>query len=422
MILALFLSQSGIPDARIGLFMTLTLLGDVVLSFFLTFFADAIGRRRVLQFGALFMTLGGIVFVFSTNYWILVAASIFGVVSPSAGKMGPFLAIEESALSQLTPAEGRNDIFAWINLLGTFGIALGEVGCGWLVHALQNSHNVKIGQNTYRVVFVLYACLGLLKLFLLFLLTDECELNSSQEPLYTEIDDPHHNDSPPEPVHDLSPLIQSSGVDRKRLKVTTTRASIHLPQFTRESIVVSCKLGLLFGVDAFASGLVASSWLAYYFTTTFSLAAGLLGTLFFSASLIAACSSLLAVPLAKRFGLVKAGVFSHLPSSIILALIPVSGSLPVAMALLLLRSCTSTMDRAPKQAFLAAAILSHETTAIMGAVNVAKSLTQAAGVPVTGLLAGQDRFWIVFVLAGAMKASCDVVMLFMFGDFESREP
>ncbi|GAB7346849.1 hypothetical protein MBLNU459_g1934t2 [Dothideomycetes sp. NU459] len=368
MILALFLSQSGIPDARIGLFMTLTLLGDVVLSFFLTFFADAIGRRRVLQFGALFMTLGGIVFVFSTNYWILVAASIFGVVSPSAGKMGPFLAIEESALSQLTPAEGRNDIFAWINLLGTFGIALGE------------------------------------------------------EPLYTEIDDPHHNDSPPEPVHDLSPLIQSSGVDRKRLKVTTTRASIHLPQFTRESIVVSCKLGLLFGVDAFASGLVASSWLAYYFTTTFSLAAGLLGTLFFSASLIAACSSLLAVPLAKRFGLVKAGVFSHLPSSIILALIPVSGSLPVAMALLLLRSCTSTMDRAPKQAFLAAAILSHETTAIMGAVNVAKSLTQAAGVPVTGLLAGQDRFWIVFVLAGAMKASCDVVMLFMFGDFESREP
>lgn len=79
------------------------------------------------------------------------------------------------------------------------------------------------------------------------------------------------------------------------------------------------------------------------------------------------------------------------------------------------------MDRAPKQAFLAAAVLPHEGTAIMGAINVAKSLMQAAGVPFTGFLAGRNHFWVVFVLAGAMKASCDVVMLMLFSGFEVRE-
>ena len=82
MVLALYLSSLGSSDARIGLFMTLTLLGDVVISFLLTLVADGLGRRRILVLGAGLMTASGIVFVISGNYWILVAASIFGVISP----------------------------------------------------------------------------------------------------------------------------------------------------------------------------------------------------------------------------------------------------------------------------------------------------------------------------------------------------
>ena len=82
LILALYLSSLGSSDARIGLFMTLTLLGDVVISFLLTLVADGLGRRRILVLGAALMSASGVIFAISGNYWILVAASIFGVISP----------------------------------------------------------------------------------------------------------------------------------------------------------------------------------------------------------------------------------------------------------------------------------------------------------------------------------------------------
>lgn len=82
LILALYLSSLGSSDTRIGLFMTLTLLGDVVISLLLTLVADGLGRRRILVLGAALMIASGIVFAISGNYWVLVAASIFGVISP----------------------------------------------------------------------------------------------------------------------------------------------------------------------------------------------------------------------------------------------------------------------------------------------------------------------------------------------------
>lgn len=82
LVLALFLSSLSITDERIGLFMTLTLLGDVVISLILTMIADGIGRRKMLMFGASMMVVSGIIFALASNYWILVAASVFGVISP----------------------------------------------------------------------------------------------------------------------------------------------------------------------------------------------------------------------------------------------------------------------------------------------------------------------------------------------------
>lgn len=82
LILALHLSSLGVSDARIGLFMTLTLLGDVVISLILTLVADGLGRRRTLAAGAALMSASGVVFAVASNYWVLVGASILGVISP----------------------------------------------------------------------------------------------------------------------------------------------------------------------------------------------------------------------------------------------------------------------------------------------------------------------------------------------------
>jgi MFS family permease len=82
LILALYLSAMAISDVRIGLFMTLTLFGDVLISLCLTVFADFLGRKAILALGAALMSGSGIVFWRCENYWVLVSAAVFGVISP----------------------------------------------------------------------------------------------------------------------------------------------------------------------------------------------------------------------------------------------------------------------------------------------------------------------------------------------------
>ncbi|SLM36172.1 Major facilitator superfamily domain, general substrate transporter [Lasallia pustulata] len=419
LILVLYLSSLGISEARIGLFMTLTLLGDVVISFGLTLFADGLGRRRILVLGAALMSASGVVFAFSGNYWVLVAASIFGVISPSGNEIGPFRAIEESTLAQLTPSNIRSDIFAWYTLIGTAGTAIGTIICGWLVQGLQ-ARDGWAGTRAYRVIFGLYTFLGMLKLASSLMLSDKCEPEPEKQERHDAVElgaveaagllsDDDEADDPPKPKNTATP----SAAPKKKKSIW--------PQITPASRAILLKLCLLFAVDSMASGLVPASWVTYFFTKNFGLPEGELGTLFFVTNIISAASNLVASSIAKRIGLVRAMVFTHLPSAIFLALIPLPSVVWLAMTFLILRSCSQSMDQAPRQAFLAAVVLPTERTAVMGVVNVIKTLSQSVGPVVTGWLAGIDKFWIVFMLAGAMKASYDLGMLRMFLGHQTQE-
>jgi sugar phosphate permease len=130
---------------------------------------------------------------------------------------------------------------------------------------------------------------------------------------------------------------------------------------------------------------------------------------------------LVASSLAKRIGNVQTMVFTHLPSAIALALIPVPSSLSFAMVFLVLRACTQSMDVAPRSAFLAAVLLPHERTAVMGLINMVKTSSQSQGPLITGVLAGSNHFWVAFVFAGSLKATYDLGMLAVFARHKTRE-
>jgi sugar phosphate permease len=159
----------------------------------------------------------------------------------------------------------------------------------------------------------------------------------------------------------------------------------------------------------------------YYFKWKFDLEDGRLGSLFFTTSIIAAASMLVASSIAKRFGNVKTMVFTHLPSAIFLALIGIPNSLPFAMMFLILRSCTQSMDVAPRSAFLAAVILPTERTAVMGLINVVKTSSQSLGPLITGVLANKKKFWVAFLAAGTLKACYDLGMLAVFAGHKTPE-
>ncbi|RAL62528.1 hypothetical protein DID88_005093 [Monilinia fructigena] len=347
LILVEYLSALHVSKTKIGLFMTLTLVGDTLISFGLTVFADALGRKAVLAVGSGLMMGSGIVFALCENYWGLLAAAVLGVISPSGNEIGPFRAIEESTLAQLTPASNRSDIYAWYSLLGNAGQACGFVASGWVINYLRNESgwaDIAI----YRAVFWGYAIFGFVKFLLSVGLSEAVEVEKKDAP----IEDP-----------ETAPLL-GNGAE-----------------------VVATKKGL----DSFASGLVPLSWVTYFFHEKFGIEEGKLGSLFFTTSIISAGSMLIASSLSKRLGNVKTMVFTHLPSSVFLSLIPVPSTLPLAITFLILRHCTSSMDQAPRIAFIAAVVHPHERTAVMGLVNVVKTFSQSLGPVITGHKTHEDR-------------------------------
>ncbi|KAH7169980.1 major facilitator superfamily transporter [Dactylonectria macrodidyma] len=427
LILVHFLASLGFPDERIGLFMTSTLLGDTIISFVLTAITDRVGRRRVIALGALLMVMSGVVFAVSSSYWLLALASIFGVISPSGNEIGPFRAIEESILAQLTDKEHRSDIFAWYTLFGTAGAALGTLASGWMIQALENSHKWST-TGAYRFVFIAYAALGGIKFLLVFALTPNVEVEQPKldyqpdgvgrenEPLLSDTSDPEEAQPGNSPRQTNSP---------SKLSPPPQQGRSLIPHISHQSRAILVKLLILFCLDSFASGMASPSWLTYYFTTIHSLKPGSLGTLFLVTNLLATLSNLAALPLARRLGPLKTMVFTHLPSAIFLAMIPFpsAGGLGtwLAMAFLSLRACTQSMDQAPRQAFLSAAVLPSERTAVLGVVNTVKTLAQASGIGSAGYFAGKNLWVVVMTGAGAMKAVYDLLMLWMFLGLRDRE-
>jgi len=366
-VLVLYLSAIGLDDHRIGLLLSLTLAGDVIVSLYLTTRADALGRKRTLLAGALLMIGAAVVFAITHDFTLLILAATIGVISPSGNEVGPFLAVEQVALAQAAHGRDRTSLFAWYNLAGSFATAAGSLAGGFLSGQMMARGFGAIA--SYRSAIIAYAILGgiLATVFAA-----------------------------------VSPAIEGERIAK------TTRG---LFRVERSRSVVT-RLSALFALDAFAGGLVVQSIVAYWFFRRFGLSPAALGTLFFGANLAAGVSALSAARIAKRFGLLNTMVFTHLPSNILLILIPLMPTLPLAIAVLLLRFSISQMDVPTRQAFVIAAVDPTERTAAAGITGVART-TGAALAPVIAmpLIASLTHSWVPFIAAGGLKIVYDLALL-----------
>ncbi|KAF5968777.1 multidrug resistance transporter protein [Fusarium bulbicola] len=406
LVLVAYLRELGVSTTRVGLFMTLTLVGDIIISFLLALFADGVGRRAVLALGAILMTASGIVFATSSNYWILLAAAIFGVISPGGNEIGPFRGVEESIIAHLTDAARRGDVYAWYSLSGTAGGAFGLLTCGWIIHHMRVNLGIDVVE-VYRSVFYGYSVMGVLKLISAIILSSAVEVHHEPE------------QGSPADNEEQAPLLpdntQAQNADQPQPK-KQLRARI-----SRDSIPTVVTLCTLLALDSFASGLAPLSWITYYFKSYYHIEEGKLGSIFFTTSIIAAASMLVASSLAKRFGNVRTMVFTHLPSAVFLALVPIPNDVHLSVLFLILRSCTQSMDVAPRSAFLAAIIKPKERTVVIGLINVAKTTSQSLGPLITGLLADSNYFWVSFIMAGSLKVCYDLGFLGLFKHHEHVE-
>ena len=134
-VLVLYLAAAGLDPLAIGIVLTLTLIGDTIISLWLTTNADRFGRRRVLVAGSALMIVAGVVFANTSWLPLLILFGAIGVISPTGNEVGPFLAVEQAALSQTVPDRRRTATFAWYNLVGYVATATGALGAGLLSQA-----------------------------------------------------------------------------------------------------------------------------------------------------------------------------------------------------------------------------------------------------------------------------------------------
>jgi MFS family permease len=412
LILALFFHELGFRDDQIGFFFSCTLWGDVLLSLLLTVVADKLGRRNILIVGSLLMVGAGIAFALSDNYYVLLAAAVLGVISVSGSEIGPFRAIEESTLAHLTTPETRTYVLTWYVVIATLGSAFGIALCGVVVDGLRPEWSQL---RAYHFVFWIYAIVGAVNLILSLFLSKECELDSKPKP--SPANQPNDAAETGDPNSETRPLLgdqngreSADGSDDDPKK---ERKSI-FSGISKESQGVLFRLSLIMFIDSFASGMVPFSLINYYVDGKFHLPKKRLGEIMSVTWAFSAISNMFAGSIARRIGLIKTMVFTHLPSAVFLALLPVPQSLTFTILLLLARACLSSMDQGPRSAFISAVVKPEERTAVMGIVNVLKTLAQSAGPWTTGGLANHGLFWVAFVTAGSLKGTYDLLLLIFF--------
>jgi MFS family permease len=379
-VLVLYLAAAGLDPLAVGLVLTFTLIGDTIISLWLTTNADRLGRRRVLVAGAALMIVAGIVFAFTSWVPLLILAGAIGVVSPTGNEVGPFLAIEQAALTQTVPDTRRTATFAWYNVAGYVATATGALGAGLVSQALIDGGLAPL--DAYRTIVIGYAVIGIL------MIAGFWRLDRAIE-------------APPA-------TVSTDGI-RRRFGLGRSKG-------------VVLKLSVLFSIDAFGGGFIPQSLMAYWFHIQFGADPGQLGLIFFAANLLAAVSSLSAARIARRFGLINTMVFTHIPSNVLLIFVPLMPTLPLAVLVLLVRFSLSQMDVPTRQSYTMAVVAPHERAAASGVTGVARTTGAALSPLFAGLLfAHPSSMNVPFYLAGGLKMAYDLLLFRAFRRVQPHE-
>ncbi len=375
-VLAVSLTDEGLSPTAIGLLVSVSLAGDLLSTLLIGRQADTWGRRRTLVVLASLMAATGLIFGLARWYPLLLIAAFFGTLGTTASETAPFLPIDQAMLGQVGKAEGGTQRFARYNLVASLSGALGALAAG--IPNFLSRRGVPL-EGSLRLVFVLYTVAALAVVALIARLSLAVEA-----PPRTQI-------SRAKPARRVIPDLQRS-----------------------RRIVL--RLSGLFAVDAFAGGLVAQTLMALYFHLRFGLSLGLLGALFFGANLLSALSFLAAPALARRFGLLNTMVFSHLPSNILLLLMPLMPTFPLAAVTLLLRQTLSQLDVPTRQAYTMALVDPAERTAAASVTSIARSGGSATSPVIAGALLRGPLLvlGLPFLLAGALKAAYDLALWAVF--------
>jgi MFS family permease len=373
-VIAIYLARLGFDTIQVGLVLSAAIFGSALMTVLWALVADRYGRRRTVATMALLMIAGGLLFAFGSTFPVLLIGAFTGTISATSSEVGAFLTVEQAILPQTAPADRRTWLFSIYAFVANIAQAVGSLFAGTVAAFAALG---LAGADAYRPLFVLYAVIGLLNL-VIFL--------------------------------SLSEKVEAARVEGERRFLGVHR-----------SAGTVAKLGALFGVDAFAGALVVQSLVAYWFFVRWGFDPEQLVVLFFFVNILSGLSLLAAGWLANRIGLINTMVFTHLPSNVLLILVPLMPTGGLAAAVFLARMSISQMDVPTRQSYTMAVVDPDERTAAAGLTNVARSTASAVAPAVTGWAFNVAALSLPFFIAGALKVVYDLLIFVSFRELRPPE-
>lgn len=328
--------------------------------------------------------------------------------------------ITRSIISHLTTPASRSDVLAWYVTISTWGLSIGSEAAGRIIEFLQNGKGWSLA-NAYHSIFIGYAVMGLVNSALVYFMTDACEADDTSDK-YAQVsqndnDDVELDEQDPS-LHQLPKAPEPAQVGNKTWLswIGSWLSNISAP--TRR---IMYKLWALLMADSVADGMVPFALCNLWLEREFQPSKATLGDVTAISYLLAAISSVFAGPLARRIGLINTMVFTHVPSSAAVFLFGLPSHFWMSVVLLFIRAGLNNMDQAPRAAFIAAVVKPEERTAVMGITSTLRTLAAMVGPSITGLLAAGDRFWIAFLVAGALRLAYDFGLYALFKNLKLHQ-
>ena len=365
MILAIYLNLIGFDAILIGFILSATLVNSIIFNLFSSFFADRIGRKKVLIIYASLMAVSGCVFLLTENYFALIIAAFIGTINVTGSETGAFLSLEQAILPQTVKnIKKRNTIFALYNMIGTLAMA-GGILLSSLPQIIQENFGFSI-IDSFKPLFLIYILAGITVAMIYFFFSKEIEVKKT-----------------------LDSKTFSSNLSPKSKQIIL-------------------KMSSLFALDSFAGGFVIQSIVAFWFFTKFGVDLTTLSIIFSVAGVLTAISFFFAAKIADTIGLINTMVFTHIPSNILLILVAIAPTFHIALVLYLARMSLSQMDVPARQAYIVAVVEENERTAAAGITNTSRNIAQSIGPSITGAIIHSLWFSAPFVIGGLLKIIYDV--------------
>ena len=368
-LLGIYLKELGFQPISIGLLLSAAIIGGAIFTLITGRYAVTFGIKRMLLASILSSLVGVSIFLITENFYFLTFAALIGFISPSGRELGPFLSLEQAYLPFTISDNDRTKAFSVWNIIATLSASVGAL-LGSMPLFLQEYFSIE-KTLSFKSMFLFYLILNVIAFV-----------------FYTQISD--------------------VAVPPKRIKLT------------RRSRKIITKLSFLFGIDSFAGGLIITSIVSLWFYSKFDIPLTTISSIFFAAGLLEAISFYLSGKLAQKIGLINTMVFTHIPSSIFLILIPFMPSFYLAAGLYLLRQLLSEMDIPARQSYVVAIVRAEEKSIAASTTNVAKIISSSVG----PLIASRTLLLTVFspfVVSGTLKIIYDISLYFSFRHIKPPE-